>query len=107
MAMPRLFQGEHHFSSHVLVLVCRRQREIPMFGFDFVSQVGTRMSVAGVPVGFRRINFKERGMGLRLIADIAEDKKFRLRADKDGVAQAGAFDVLLLHFLAMPLGSRL
>ncbi len=88
------FKHQEHFRSQVLKFIHGGNREIGFLVPGFVAQVGTFVS-AGVPGAFNGVDLIKRPVLRGIKADIIKNKKFGFRADINGVADTGGFEIIL------------
>ncbi len=99
-------EDRQHLGAHVLEAVDRRHGEIAALDARTVTEVSG--FVIGIVVGWQLggVEFEAGVIRIRLVLHVVEDEEFRLRANKDRVADTRCLKIGFAFF-AVPRGSRL
>ena len=87
-------ERERHIATHVLVVIHRRNREVPLLGAGLVAKVRALVG-AGVPFTFNGVDHVERAIGLRVETNIVEHEELSFGTKECGVGNASGPEVSL------------
>ena len=82
-----------HLAAHVLRGILRRNREVAALGADAVAEVAALVGGVGVGRQLDRVDLEPGVVGLGGEAHVVEHEELGLRAEEDGVADAGRLEI--------------